>query len=36
MKGVLRDHVGVPEKALTAKVFPNSGNVRPLDGLIAA
>jgi uncharacterized protein (DUF1501 family) len=36
MKGVLRDHVGVPEKALMTKVFPNSANVRPLDGLIKA
>ena len=34
MKGVLRDHVGVPEKALDTKVFPNSADVRGLDGLV--
>jgi len=35
LKGVLRDHLGVTEPALTAKVFPDSIGVKPLDGLIA-
>jgi uncharacterized protein (DUF1501 family) len=34
MKGVLRDHLGVPAAALDGPVFPDSGRVRPLDGLI--
>jgi uncharacterized protein (DUF1501 family) len=34
MKGVLRDHLGVREDALEARVFPQSRPVRPLDGLI--
>ena len=34
MKGVLRDHLGVPAAALDAKVFPDSAAVRALDGLI--
>ncbi len=34
MKGVLRDHLGVPAPALDAKVFPDSANVRALDGLV--
>jgi uncharacterized protein (DUF1501 family) len=34
MKGVLRDHLGVPSPALDAKVFPDSAAVRPLDDLI--
>jgi uncharacterized protein (DUF1501 family) len=36
MKGVLRDHLGVAESALDAKVFPDSSAARPLDGLVRA
>jgi uncharacterized protein (DUF1501 family) len=36
MKGVLRDHLGVPATALDKNVFPDSANVRPMDGLIRA
>lgn len=35
LKGVLRDHVGIPDKALAGVVFPSSGGVAALDGLIA-
>lgn len=35
LKGVLRDHLGVSEPTLTAKVFPDSIGVKPLEGLIA-
>jgi uncharacterized protein (DUF1501 family) len=35
LKGVLRDHLGVGEPTLTAKVFPDSIGVKPLEGLIA-
>lgn len=34
LKGVLRDHVGIPDKALAGVVFPSSGGVPALDGLI--
>jgi uncharacterized protein (DUF1501 family) len=34
MKGVLRDHLGVPAAALETKVFPDSAPARPMDGLI--
>jgi uncharacterized protein (DUF1501 family) len=34
MKGVLRDHLGVPASELDSKVFPDSAAVRPLDGLM--
>jgi uncharacterized protein (DUF1501 family) len=34
MKGVLRDHLGVPGSALDSQVFPGSVAVRPLDGLV--
>jgi uncharacterized protein (DUF1501 family) len=34
MKGVLRDHLNVPSAALDAKVFPGSGGVKALDGLV--
>ncbi|MEO8064014.1 MAG: DUF1501 domain-containing protein [Pseudomonadota bacterium] len=36
MKGVLRDHLGVSSAALDSKVFPDSANVRALDGLLRA
>ena len=35
-KGVLRDHLGLPEAELARVVFPGSEAVRPLDGLIRA
>jgi uncharacterized protein (DUF1501 family) len=34
MKGVLRDHLGVPARALDSTVFPDSAAARPMDGLI--
>ncbi|HEU5135686.1 MAG TPA: DUF1501 domain-containing protein [Steroidobacteraceae bacterium] len=34
MKGVLRDHLGVPAGALDSAVFPDSAAARPMDGLI--
>ena len=34
MKGVLRDHLGVPAAALDTKVFPDSAAARPMDDLI--
>jgi uncharacterized protein (DUF1501 family) len=34
LKGVLRDHIGVPDGALTGSVFPDSSAAKPLDGLI--
>lgn len=36
IKGVLRDHLGVPRQALDTAVFPESGSVAPLSGLIRA
>jgi uncharacterized protein (DUF1501 family) len=35
LKGLLRDHVRVPEQALASTVFPDSGAVKPLGGLVA-
>jgi uncharacterized protein (DUF1501 family) len=35
-KGVLAEHMGVSNAALTAKVFPDSGGVAPLTGLMRA
>jgi len=34
MKGVLRDHLGVPADALDTHVFPSSAAARPMDGLL--
>jgi uncharacterized protein (DUF1501 family) len=34
MKGVLRDHLNVSTAALDSNVFPDSGSVKPLDGLL--
>jgi len=34
LKGVLRDHVRVDDKALASAVFPDSAAVKPMDGLI--
>jgi len=36
MKGVLAEHLGVPERALESSVFPESGHARPLRGLLRA
>jgi uncharacterized protein (DUF1501 family) len=34
MKGVLRDHLNVSSAALDTKVFPDSGSIKPMDGLM--
>jgi len=34
MKGVLHDHLNVSTSALDSTVFPGSGAVRSLDGLV--
>lgn len=36
MKGLLAEHLGVPERALEGSVFPESGHARPLRGLLRA
>ena len=36
MKGLLAEHLGVPEKALEASVFPDSRQARPVTGLLRA
>jgi uncharacterized protein (DUF1501 family) len=36
MKSLLRDHLGVPERALNSEVFPDSGGASYLDGLLRA
>lgn len=36
MKGILRDHLGLDGSSLERKVFPDSAQVRPLDGLVGA
>ncbi len=33
-KGLLRDHLGVPDGALASSVFPDSAAMKPLDGLV--
>ena len=35
-KGVLREHLGVPDRALDSSVFPDSAQVRPLRDLFRA
>jgi uncharacterized protein (DUF1501 family) len=35
VKGLLHDHLRVDERALAAKVFPDSGAVKPMTGLLA-
>ena len=35
LKGVLRDHLGIPDRALAGGIFPESVAARPLDGLVA-
>lgn len=34
LKGVLRDHLGIPDGALGATIFPDSAKIRGLDGLV--
>jgi uncharacterized protein (DUF1501 family) len=34
IKGVLRDHLGVSERVLAEAVFPDSGAVKPMQGLV--
>lgn len=34
LKGVLRDHLGIPDGALAGTVFPDSAAAGPLDGLV--
>jgi uncharacterized protein (DUF1501 family) len=34
LKGVLRDHLGLSERVLAEKVFPDSAMVRPMAGLV--
>jgi uncharacterized protein (DUF1501 family) len=36
MKGVLAEHVGVPERHIEELVFPDSGNIKPLRDLVVA
>jgi uncharacterized protein (DUF1501 family) len=35
IKGVLRDHVRVDERALAQQIFPGSETVKPIGGLVA-
>jgi uncharacterized protein (DUF1501 family) len=35
LKGLLRDHVGVPGQALAGTVFPGTARLKPIDGLVA-
>jgi uncharacterized protein (DUF1501 family) len=35
LKGILRDHLRVPESKLATTAFPQSGDVRPMSGLLA-
>ena len=35
-KGVLRDHLGIDETLLARRVFPDSGGIEPLGGLVRA
>ncbi|MBO0752449.1 MAG: DUF1501 domain-containing protein [Bradyrhizobiaceae bacterium] len=35
LKGVLKDHLRLDERALTERVFPGSGGVAPMAGLLA-
>jgi uncharacterized protein (DUF1501 family) len=34
LKGLLKDHVRVDEKALATAVFPGSADVKPMTGLV--
>jgi uncharacterized protein (DUF1501 family) len=35
LKGVLRDHLGLSERVLAQSVFPDSAQVKPMQGLLA-
>jgi len=35
IKGLLRDHLRVEERLLTTEIFPGSGDVRSIEGLLA-
>jgi uncharacterized protein (DUF1501 family) len=35
LKGLLRDHLGVQDRALTTDVFPHSEEVKPMEGFLA-
>jgi uncharacterized protein (DUF1501 family) len=35
LKGVLRDHLGIPDGALGRSVFPDSVSIKAMDGLLA-
>jgi uncharacterized protein (DUF1501 family) len=35
MKGVLRDHLGIPDGALASSIFPDSASLKGLQGLMA-
>ncbi len=35
LKGVLKDHLRIDERALAASVFPGSGDLQPMQGLLA-
>jgi uncharacterized protein (DUF1501 family) len=35
LKGVLRDHLGIPEGALASGIFPDSAVAKAIDGLVA-
>jgi uncharacterized protein (DUF1501 family) len=34
LKGLLRDHLRVDERVLAADIFPGSGDVKPIEGLV--
>jgi uncharacterized protein (DUF1501 family) len=34
LKGILRDHLGLAERVLAEKVFPDSALARPMQGLL--
>jgi uncharacterized protein (DUF1501 family) len=36
LKGLLRDHLRLPDSALAASIFPGSEDLRPMDGLVAS
>jgi uncharacterized protein (DUF1501 family) len=36
IKGVLRDHLRVPDTVLATRVFPDSSGAKPLTGLVVA
>jgi uncharacterized protein (DUF1501 family) len=35
LKGVMRDHLGVPDGALSTTIFPDSAAAKAVDGLVA-